>query len=390
MASRRKSPQRLRQSALAINRAAFTLVELIVVVVIAIILMAVTLPTIKYSIEEGKLREGARQINAFFASAKAQATSTGRPAGVWFELERIGDPTTPLGVHQCRQIYLAEVPAPYGGDYLNAHAVVRNAVGDINPLDPTVAAWLLDFADSPGTPPDPLNAPSVASMMAEPGGLLKRGDRFGIRFDNRGYLFSGFRSTSDGRCYITNNGIIPPRANGLPSATNPSAGYSFQIFRQPQRIGQPLELPQGVVLDMSYSGVSPTGYQFEAARDRVLVMFSPIGGVASVSFVHQQNLNVVEDTDSSKLFLLIGRTGNMETGPAFTNVAASNLVNGANLWISVSRRTGSVATVQNAPDLNPQSYNPPQPFPPTNLQQRQNFLARAREFAAKGDVKGGQ
>jgi type II secretory pathway pseudopilin PulG len=390
MASRRKSPQRLRQSVLAINRAAFTLVELIVVVVIAIILMAVTLPTIKYSIEEGKLREGARQINAFFASAKAQATSTGRPAGVWFELERIGDPTTPLGVHQCTQIYLAEVPAPYGGDYLNAHAVVRNAIGDTNPLDPTVSAWLLDFADSPGTPPEPLNAPSVASMMADPGGLLKRGDRFGIRFDNKGYLFSGFRSTSDGRCYITNNGIIPPRANGFPSATNPSAGYSFQIFRQPQRIGQPLELPQGVVLDMSYSGVSPTGYQFEAARDRVLVMFSPIGGVASVSFVHQQTGSVVEDTESSKLFLLVGRTANMETGPAFTNVAASNLVNGANLWISVSRRTGSVATVENAPDLNPQSYNPPQPFPPTTLQQRQNFLARAREFAAKGDVKGGQ
>ena len=379
-----------RDGVAAYNRAAFTLIELMIVVVIAIILMAVTLPTIKYSIEEGKLREAARQINAFFASAKAHATATGRHGGVWLELERIGDPTTALGVYQCSQIYLAEVPAPYGGDYLNSRAVVRNAIGDTNPLDPTASAWLLDFADSPGMPPEPLNAPSVASLMADPGGLIKRGDKFGIRFDNKGYLFAAFRSTSDGRCYITNNGIVPPRANGLPSGTNPSAGYSFQIFRQPQRIGQPLEFPQGVVLDMSYSGVSPSGYQFEAAKERVLVMFAPTGGVSSVSFVHQQTGNVVEDTESSKLFLLVGRTENMETGPAWTNVAASNLVDGSNLWVAVNRRTGSVATVENVPDIKPQSYNPPQPFPPTTLQQRQNFLARSREFAAKSDVKGGQ
>jgi type II secretory pathway pseudopilin PulG len=381
-------------------RAAFTLVELLIVVVIAIILMAVTLPTIKYSLEEGKLREGARQMNGFFASAKAQATSTGRPAGVWFELERIGDPTTALGVYQCSQIYLAEVPSPYSGDVQNARAVVRNTsnTGDPNydtnllpnpyqiPLTqqpmPPLTGWCIDF----------LNAASVGSLTPNQGALIARGERFSIRFDNKGLLFQGIRSDSDGYYYIINYGNMPPRGNGLPTGMNPNpnAGYSYQIYRQPQRIGQPLELPQGIVVDMSYSGVSPTGYQFEAAKQRLLVMFSPTGGVASVSYVHQQTNSIWEDTETSKLFLLVGRTEKMEIGPAFTNVAAANLADGANLWVAVNRRTGSVATVENVPDINPQSYNPPQPFPPTTPQQRQNFIARSREFAAKSDVKGGQ
>jgi hypothetical protein len=80
----------------------------------------------------------------------------------------------------------------------------------------------------------------------------------------------------------------------------------------------------------------------------------------------------------------------VESGPAFTSVAASNLADGSNFWIAVNRRNGSVATVENVPDFNPSSYTPAQPFPPTNQQERQNFIARSREFAAKGDVKGGQ
>jgi type II secretory pathway pseudopilin PulG len=381
-----------------INRAAFTLVELLVVVVIAIILMAVTLPTVKYQMEETKVREAARQVNAFFATAKAQATATGRYAGVWLNLERVGDPTTALGVYQCTQLYLAEVPPPYAGDVQNARAVVRNAIGDdaallgpfappnqiplTQPPNPPLTGWYIDF----------LNVANVGSLYANPGALIGPGERFLIRFDNKGLLFPGIRSDSDGNYYVINNGNMPPRSNGVPTGpnANPNAGYSYQIYRQPQRVGQPLELPQGVVLDMSYSGVSPSGYQFEAAKERVLVLFAPTGGVSSVTFVHQQTGTVLEDTDTSKLFLLLGRAGKVESGPAFTSVAASNLADGSNFWIAVNRRNGSVATVENVPDFNPSSYTPAQPFPPTNQQERQNFIARSREFAAKGDVKGGQ
>ena len=409
MPSRRNRSWPARRSVSMIQRAAFTLVELLVVVVIAVILLAVTLPTVKYSLEEGKLREGTRQINAFFASARAQAASTGRPVGVWLELTQIGDPSAALGLFQCSQLYMAEVPAAYSGDLLNARAVVRNTQGDNGPLDPTRTDWFLDFADSPGTPPDPRQAPSVASLMANPGGLLPQPQAsqpavpFLIRFDNKGTLFKAERR-SNGFLYILNNGVLPPRSNGLSSGASPTnAGYRFEIFRHPQRAGQPLELPQGIVIDMPYSGIGPTGGaslpaqlgqdDLGAAKTAVIIMYSPSGGVASVAYIEQFNNNLVEDVGTSSLYLLVGKTEKMDLpwAPSYLpTLQESNIADGSNLWVTVNRRTGSVATVENTPSFNPQDFNPPQNFPPQNPQEREKFLTRAREFARTGEVKGGQ
>src|SRR5687768_7617678 len=130
-------------------RRGFTLMELLIVVVIAIILIAVTLPTVKYSMEDARHREGARMFNAMFATAKAQATASGRPAGVWLELEQIGDPAAVPQLWQCSQLYMAEVPLPYSGDVLGAKAGISGgipAVGSAGQLN----RWLVLFPSSPG------------------------------------------------------------------------------------------------------------------------------------------------------------------------------------------------------------------------------------------------
>jgi prepilin-type N-terminal cleavage/methylation domain-containing protein len=404
MTSRRTSHLRLERCVRVADRAAFTLVELLVVVVIAVILMAVTLPTVKYSLEEGKLREGARQFNAYFAMAKARATTTGRPAGVWLELERIGDPSVAIGLYQCSQVYLAEIPAPYCGDYQNARAFVRNTADSMdpnyntallppqnppyqiplqNPSNPPLRGWYLDFT----------NAASVASLMANQGALVEPGERFFIRFDAKGNLFQGVRSDSGPpyNYYIINQGVVPPRSNGIYDAmTNPNAGYSFQIYRSPKRVGQPLELPQGIVIDPNYSGLGPggvsgpnlTGIECAGAARQMLVLFSPQGGVGKFMWTNHAG-NLVENFESSQIHFLVGKTEKVEYAwnTATVPMKDHNIADGSNLWVTVNRRNGTVATVENVPSPN---------LPFSNVTERAAFIAAAREFASGGEVKGGQ
>src|SRR5262245_39122878 len=60
----------------------YTLAELLIVMTIMLMLMAITLPTVRRVMEDGKVREASRQLNAYFAMAKSRALLTGRPCGV--------------------------------------------------------------------------------------------------------------------------------------------------------------------------------------------------------------------------------------------------------------------------------------------------------------------
>src|SRR5437762_6876101 len=80
---------------------AYTLAELLVVMTIMLMLVAISLPAIKNVMQEGHTREASRQLNAYFAMAKARALQTGRPCGVMMMCE------LPLGI--------SEPPAPGAG-----------------------------------------------------------------------------------------------------------------------------------------------------------------------------------------------------------------------------------------------------------------------------------
>ena len=88
-----------------------TLVELMVTMGIAAVLLAIALPTIKFTIESSKVREASRQVNGLFASAKARASSTGRAVGIWLERD-------PGNYNVCTKLYLTEVPQPYAGQVI--------------------------------------------------------------------------------------------------------------------------------------------------------------------------------------------------------------------------------------------------------------------------------
>ena len=95
-----------------------TLAELLVVVAIVVILIAVMLPRLRPVMESSKLRESARQVNAYFSMAQSLAGERGRPVGVQIERQ--------LGSKGAFLLSLVEVPMPYSGDTINARAEISS------------------------------------------------------------------------------------------------------------------------------------------------------------------------------------------------------------------------------------------------------------------------
>jgi len=198
------------------RRQAFTLVELLIVMAIAVLLTASAIHLARPSFQDRKVREASRQLNAMFANAKAQAAERNRPFGVWLQ-------RTPGNLNQCLDVYLAEVPPPYTGDMLNATATVS-------------AGNVLTF-DQPG---------AAGTLTASPGGLIEIGESFFIRFNYQGELYQGFFNGVT----LTLSSTPPITISGLP----------FQIYRNPRKAaGAPLELSNGIAIDLGYSGVGAGG-----------------------------------------------------------------------------------------------------------------------------------
>ena len=142
-------------------RRGMTLVELLMVVVILALLMVVAVPMVRPAFRDRKVREAARQINAFF-TAQARAAEMGRPVGVWIER------------------------------FDNSEIGSRFSVGSI---------W-------PRSRPPLRGRPGVRSVQVRPGrqtGVFRRvesailrtivapGERFTIKFDYKGHEYVGER-----------------------------------------------------------------------------------------------------------------------------------------------------------------------------------------------------
>jgi prepilin-type N-terminal cleavage/methylation domain-containing protein len=358
----------------------FTLVELVIVLAVMLLLVIATLPRVKYALDESKVRESSRQLNSYIAMAKSRASSTGRPCGVWFVSDVVGDPTatpysSPPAVFQSTQLFLAEIPPPYTGDILDSRVVVRDGMGMGFATANNGPNWRLDFLNGPG------------SLLT----LVNQGDSFGIRFDHKGPIFLAERFANN-EFYITSRytnlsptiPIVPPVATG-------DLGYSFEIIRFPQRIGAPLALPRGTSIDLSYSGFGNGGREFQVATSHVLVMFSPDGHVFNASIGTTDSMGnavVITDDAPGTIHFLVGRPEKVLNNVGAPFGANTNIIDNKALWVSVGRLTGSVISTENAPDANFVFTTPATPA--VQAQEQQAYLTFAREFAITQDVKGGR
>lgn len=291
-------------------RSGLTLVELLVVMVILSMVTVATIPLMQPPSGERKIREAARNVATTFELARARATETGRPAGVWIEPQN----KTSDGAVEAYKLFLCDVPPPYAGDTTTSSATIQNNGATIT-LN---------------------NSGSAAS-------LVKYGDR--VRFNYRGpyYRITG---GTDGN--NISGGTISIGINQAPDyAPAPADGNNipFEIIRQPVKSSiTPTILATNApasVVDLTQSGHGADNVEFgnNPSGKPVIVTFTPTGRVHNV--IHYQSTGTMElEQPASTLYFLVrlrkeqGVNGYNVT-QAFKDLDA--------YWISINPFTGLVS-----------------------------------------------
>lgn len=376
------------------HRRAYTLAELLIVITIMIMLMAITLPAVKQVMKDSGMREASRQLNAYFAMAKARALLTGRPCGVTMRCDLPLGGTDPTSgsmpnwpARQVTQLFLAEVPPPYAGGTVGARARIRSSL--------TLPATTLTYEFYPVTLTAPNTYNPDTAEILQLAGLIELNEKFLVRFDYKGawfvcqrvidrqnrdhFIFQTLGDSAEDIYPITGQTSagsatpLPPEMNNLTAAYQ---GLPFQIIRLPRRIGNPLELSQGTCIDLAYSGIGPTNlptgevefgmYPWSsgappaglfpsspAKLETITIMFQPDGGIETVylnnyAFVPPTSLHfLVGKTD--RINLPLGNNATHATAINMFDVETSNLMDPLSIWVSVSKSTGNINTSENSP-----------------------------------------
>ena len=302
-----------------------TLVELLAVIAVLAILLSVAIPVIRPALKDRKLREAARLVNAYVAGVQARATELGRPVGIVL----VRGQTNARDVYQCTEIFTAEVPQPYAGDLVTARAQVTRTGGN----------WRVGFQGNPF-----FNT------------ILNDNELFALRLDYKDPLYPCQR-TGDQLATIQTAGLDlagPPRqyVNADGSSKRP---VPFQIYRTPARsTAAPLQLPSGIAIDLSVSGIGFSGNHFspdsKLGSGNITIMFSPNGSVDSV-FIGGQ-----PQPQASKIFLMVGRVNQINATDPFKRPTdsdrdGSNLPDAANTWFTINPKTGQIRNSANRADL---------------------------------------
>jgi prepilin-type N-terminal cleavage/methylation domain-containing protein len=292
------------------RRGGFTLVELLVVIVILSMVTVATIPLMQPPSGERKIREAARNVATTFELARARATETGRPAGVWIAPQN----KTSDGAVEAYKLFLCDVPPPYAGDTTTSSASIQNNGATIT-LN---------------------NSGSAAS-------LVKYGDR--VRFNYRGPYYK-ITGGTDGN--NISGGTLSIAINQAPDyAPQPANGDNipFEIIRQPVKSSiTPTILATNApasVVDLTQSGHGADNVEFGNNGNGlpVIVTFLPTGQVHQVMHYQSGGQMELEQPASTLYFLVRLRK---EQGVNGWNVTQSFKDLDA-FWVSINPFTGLVS-----------------------------------------------
>ena len=332
-----------------------TLIELLVVVSILVLLGAMVVPNLTPNMETRRLREAARGVDVFLASAKARAIRNGRPVGVMIT------PAENNG-YAALQLRLAEVPVVYGGD---EYTSAMNLKILTTPTAPN-SEYTLSAYDGQGM--------SIWQTLS-PGDLIQFGDK--------GYFFQIQNIQSQNNLILkvdTRGGVLPW----------PSASYSspvpYKIYRQPavysslygvvgstSGTSMIYQMPPGTAIDLVGSLFPGVTFSGTGSYPRTIV-FSPDGGVSAI-YANQG----VRYLPSGTIQLLVGKLTNIPaTAPGPANLTTANWYDLSSYYVSVGHLTGQVTTNEVAPVTSSSSASLSVKLQEATLYTRENFSTGGR------------
>ncbi len=331
------------------HRRAFTLIELLVVIFILVVLTVLAIGIAAPQTQQRRLREAARQTELYLHRARARALELGQVVGVLLVPYR-PDPASTAQPF-CVQLYTLTLPDPYVG-------------GNLPPLSgvPTQAVILdVNYTPPPGLPQYFVLRVNDAGWQ----GLIRRGDLIQIGQKGGWHVILGSVDDSgggspgiDAQGYLQyRNWIIrlstigssdPIGANRFPFRPGDVVPGGFRVQRMPRPDAltfstiEPLELPEGVVVDLLQSRI-------ELGPTNMPPLMDPNGNGVLIAFTPQGEMLVLHPTFGllhGDVFLMVGTQDQVEQINAQGHTR--NLLDTETYWVGVNRRTGQVMTAINA------------------------------------------
>ena len=265
------------------NRTAMTLAELLIVITVLLVLAAIAIPAVRVVTKDRGIRESARVVNAYFATARDDAVVRGF-AGI--ELVRNQN-----FANGCTRLYRLRALPPYMGDDFGATVTVANTMGVYN----------LTFG---------MGGPGV--------GVVNDGDY--IKFNHKLPLYE-IEDAATMELHIDPSQPAPPTGVAM----------TYQVIRRPIRVESSyVDLPNGYFIDLDVSG--DLSGQFTASPESVFVLFD---GSGRIDKIFPGGWDNGHQHGNGTLYFLVASDDEV------SNPGADTLDNMANLWVSVNYLNGS-------------------------------------------------
>jgi hypothetical protein len=201
-------------------------------------------------------------------------------------------------------------------------------------------------------------------------GLVKDGEWVLARFNHQGGYYKCQKDTGANTFTFLSN-TPPPIVSNDPTL---SVKLPFEVILPPRKsAAAPLDVPAGLAIDLSSSGIGTTKTQFIAGSTSdttpVVVMFSPNGDVSDIYY------GGAAGSDYGTIHFLIGQNDNSSS--ASGTVPTPALADLTSFWVSIGVRTGSITTAEN-------NWNPSWGSSPAS-----GYMSTCRQFATSVQTKGG-